>query len=614
MSRRRYAAFLGITMLVPFLLLGAVEGFLRLARPDGGLPLFEETRFGAANYLVANPRIGARWFAGVSNPPSAAPEVFAAVKPERAVRIFVLGESTTAGFPYPRNATFSRLLADVLRDVLPDDSVEVVNLGIAAINSFAMLDLAREVQEQKPDAVLIYAGHNEYYGALGAASRVSIPGGANAVRLYLRLLRLRTVLALRNAIVALRARGGESADDLEAASLMEILARDREVPLGSQRYNDGARQFEANLESMFRFLRRNGTPVFIGSLASNLRDQPPLASDANRVSNGADSAYTAARDALARGDTSRAMTLFTRARDADVVRFRAPSEFNEIIRRVAASTGATYVPVAEAFAAASPGGIPGSNLFLEHVHPNLTGQALIGEVFLRSLAERSVAGRVIDTARMKSWDEYARGRAITPFDDQMAAHTVRTLTSRWPFVPVERQVDYRGQYRPVGLADSLAFAVSRGARWEIAKLQLGAHYEARALFDSAVAEYAGLARDAPLVHDPWLWIARALGKAGRAEESDRALRRAVAIRPTAPALAELGSRAAQARQLPEAIAYLRKSVELDPSQPRVLYQLSLAYALSRDLPNARATALSLARIAPSYPGLAELIATLGLRR
>jgi Flp pilus assembly protein TadD len=79
-------------------------------------------------------------------------------------------------------------------------------------------------------------------------------------------------------------------------------------------------------------------------------------------------------------------------------------------------------------------------------------------------------------------------------------------------------------------------------------------------------------------------------------------------------LAELGSRAAQARQLPEAIAYLRKSVELDPSQPRVLYQLSLAYALSRDLPNARAAALSLARIAPSYPGLADLLATLGLRR
>ncbi|MFN2603933.1 MAG: GDSL-type esterase/lipase family protein [Gemmatimonadaceae bacterium] len=539
--------------------------------------------------------------------------MFSEQKPERAFRIFVLGESTTAGFPYPRNVTFSRLLRDVLRDVLPGDSVEVINLGIAAINTFAMLDMAKEVANQHPDAILIYAGHNEYYGALGAASRVSFPGGTPIVRLYLHLLHLRSVLALRNAIAAVMRRSHPAKGDLEEASLMEVLARDQQVPLKSPRYNEGVRQFESNLESIADVFKRKGIPVLIGSLASNLRDQPPFAADANSRRGAADSAYEAARGDLSRGDTIAAKYLFSRARDLDVIRFRAPSEFNQIIRQVCVRTGATYVPVAEAFAAGSPGGIPGSNLFLEHVHPTRAGQALIGQVFFQSLLGAKLL-RAVDTTRLRSWDEYARGTDLTPFDERIAFHITRTLTLRWPFVPVARQVDYRGQYVPVSLLDSLAFAVSRGARWPTAKLQLGADYERRKQFDSAAAEYAGLARDAPLLDEPWLLIARSLGEAGRTHEAEAALRRSVAIRPTAPALAVLGTRAAQRRDIPEAISFFRQSLALDPAQPRVLYQLSLAYGMSRDIVNARDAALRLAQIEPNYPGLAGLLSALGLQR
>jgi tetratricopeptide (TPR) repeat protein len=600
--------------MVPVLIFGLVEGTMRLVRPHGGLPLFVKAQAVAGDYLVANQQIGARWFSGIDNPPTPAPEMFSEQKPERAFRIFVLGESTTAGFPYPRNVTFSRLLRDVLRDVLPGDSVEVVNLGIAATNTFAMLDMAKEVADQHPDAILIYAGHNEYYGALGAASRVSFPGGTPVVRLYLHLLHLRSVLALRNAIAAVTRRSHPPQDNLEAASLMEVLARDQQVPLKSPRYNEGVRQFEGNLESISGLFKRKGIPVLIASLASNLRDQPPFAADANSRRGAADSAYEAARVDLSRGDTIAAKNLFTRARDLDVVRFRAPSEFNQIIRQVCVRTGATYVPVAEAFAAASPGGIAGSNLFLEHVHPTRAGQALIGQVFFRSLVEGKLLGGAVDTTRLRSWDDYARGTDLTPFDERIAFHITRTLTLRWPFVPVARQVDYRGQYVPVSLLDSLAFAVSRGSRWPIAKLQLGADYERRKQFDSAAAEYAGLARDAPLLDEPWLLIARSLGQAGRTDEAEAALRRAVAIRPTAPALAVLGTRAAQRRDIPEAISFFRQSLTLDAAQPKVLYQLSLAYGMSRDVVNARDAALRLAQIEPNYPGLAGLLSALGLQQ
>lgn len=610
LSKRRYALFLGVTLSLPLLLFVGVEIALRLANPNGGLALFIRAPAVNGEYLVANRSVGERWFPGIDNPPTPAHELFAREKPMRAFRVFVMGESAAAGFPYPRNGEFSRLLADVLRDALAGDSVEVINLAIAATNSFAVLDMADEVAAQRPNAVLIYAGHNEFYGVLGAASRVTVPGGVTAVRLYLRLLRLRSVLALRNGIARVMSRRKEQGGDLEAASLMEILARDRLIPLGGSRYRAGADQFESNLEATCRLFKRKGIAVFVGSLASNLRDQPPFAADANAAAGSADTTFAAGRSAFVSGDSAIADSLFIRARDLDVVRFRAPSEFNLIIRRVTSRTGAIYVPVAESFAAASPGGAPGSNIFLEHVHPTRAGQALIGRVFFESLLRSGLLGSGADTTRIRSWNEYALRTELTPFDERIAYHTTRTLKSRWPFVPVSQQVDYRGRYIPANLLDTLAFAVSAGARWEIAKFRIGGAYERRMQFDSAAAEYAGLARDAPLTSEPWLFIARALGRAGRPAEAESALRRAVAIRPTTGALNLLGTRAAQRRELPSAISYFEQSLALEPAQPETLYQLSLTYGMSRNITAARGTALRLSRIAPDYPKLPELLRAL----
>ncbi len=611
---RRYALYLGFTLAFPLLLLLGIETALRVAKPAGGLGLFIPAPAVKGDYLVANGSVGERWFSGIDNPPTPAHELFARERPAHAFRVFVMGESAAAGFPYPRNVEFSRLVAEMLRDVLPGDSVEVVNLAIAATNSFALLDMADEVAAQHPDAVLIYAGHNEYYGVLGAASRVTVPGGVTAVRLYLRLLRLRSVLALRNGIARVISLRKQWRGDVDAASLMELLARDRQIPLGGSRYDIGAHQFESNLEAICRLFERRGIPVFIGSLASNLRDQAPFAADANASPGAADSTFAAGGAAFGAGDSALADSLFSRARDMDVVRFRAPSEFNGIIRRVTGRTGAIYVPIAETFAAASPRGAPGSNLFLEHVHPTRAGQALIGRVFFESLLRSGLLAGQADTTRLRSWEDYARGMLLTPFDERIAYHTTQTLKSRWPFVPLSRQLDYRGKYVPTTLLDSLAFAVSAGERWEIAKLRLAGDYERRAQFDSAAAEYAGLARDAPLISEPWLFMARALGRAGKTAEAEAALKRAVAIRPTSAALNLLGARAAQRHELPQAISYLERSLVLEPAQPEALYQLSLAYGMSRNIPAARETALRLSRIAPDYPKLPELLRALEFSR
>jgi tetratricopeptide (TPR) repeat protein len=396
---------------------------------------------------------------------------------------------------------------------------------------------------------------------------------------------------------------------------MEVLAREQRIDFGGPRYRSGIHQFADNLGRVARRFREAGIPVFVGSLASNLRSQPPFSSAGNDGPGGAASVFADATQALSRGDTARARTLFVRARDLDVVRFRAPSAFDSVIRRVVAENRAVYVPVAEAFGEASPGGIVGSELLLEHVHPNRRGYALIARTFFESLRAARFLGHAARLDRLREWDAYIDASTITPFDERIAHHTLMTLTGRWPFVTAARKRDYRATYRPTSVLDSLALLVSRGGlTWQAAKLQVAADYEQRGATDSAIAEYRGLERDLPFAELPFRLEARALVAMGRKADAESLLEKAMRIEPTAAGALALGMLAVQRNDLVRGIRLLEQATILDPMNRPALYQLSLAYGLSHDLERARATAVRLFRLDPRYPGLVGWMQTIGIAR
>lgn len=601
--------FVAVTLLLPLLLLAAVEAGLRVWWKAGALPLFTPFEEAPDRLRVANRSLAHRYFPAEAFPPTPPLDPFAAEPPRGTLRIFVLGESTTAGFPYPRNVLFSRTVADILRDALPTRQVEVVNLGLAATNSFALVDIIDEVLAERPDAILVYAGHNEYYGALGVGS--SIGSGLSPVmtRITLRLQRLRTVMLLRNALAAVRRPGAASKAGADAASFMEVVARDQEIPYGGESFDRGVRQFEDNLRLVLRRTRQSNVPTFVGSLASNERDQPPFAAAANALGDGAGPTYAQARAAFARGDSAAARAGFRRARDLDVVRFRAPSLFNDVIRRVAAEMDARYVPVAEAFASASPGGIPGADLFLEHVHPNARGYALLGAVYADAVLAAGIGGTT--HVRPSALEDYERRRNLTWFDERIAHHTARTLTSRWPFVPAAQSQDYRGIYVPTGAADSLALLVSRGGiRWEVAKARLAEDFLRRGDVDAAVAEYRGLIRDRPWDAYPLRAASKALLARGRTADAEPYIDAAFQRDPRAEDALVLAALAAARKDFSAAAQVLERAHRASPRDPRVLYQLSLARGLSGDVEAAHVAARKAVLIDPGFPGLADWLALL----
>ena len=608
-ARRRLFAVLAA--LLPVLVFGVLELGLRAFHYDGDLHLFRRLSFLGGRYYEVNKRFAARYFADVRLLPTPTNDLLLVHKPANGFRVFVMGESTTNGFPYGYNGTFSRVLQDALADVLPRDTVEVVNLGIAAVNSYALWDQTGEILDQHPDAVMIYVGHNEYYGTLGVGSTVSALGSPALIRTYLRLQRLKVFLLARDLAVGLtRSLGRHGAQD-SAADLMEYMVRDRDIPLDGALYERGVSQFRSNLGVMLRRFADAGVPVFIGSLTSNLRDQPPFRSVRGGAGPPADSVYAAAQAALARGDTTEARRLFGFAKDLDALRFRAPSEFNRVIEAAARASGAHFVPVNDAFAAASAGGIPGKDLFWEHVHPTQAGYVLMARAYFDALRNAGFLGRGADTTRLRSWQAYADRMDLTEFDQRYAWHTIEALKGRWPFVARPDPAGYPANYTPTDLADSAAFlAAIGGAGWPQAKTALADEYRRRGQLQPALAEYRGLIREQP-VNVRFMSIAADLYvQVGDTDRARAELERANGVEPSGVFSYALGTLDLAAGRYARAVARLEESLRDAPDNAAALFDLSRACDLAGDRQRARLYAEKLAGIKPDYPGLAELRARL----
>jgi lysophospholipase L1-like esterase len=422
-----------ITLLIPLAALAAFEGALRIAKFGRALPLFIEAEK-HAGYRVANPEVARRFVpgAGAVLLSKIDPVFFRAQKPARGLRIVVQGSSTAAGFPYGRFASLAGMLQQRLDDSLSEREVEVVQTAMAAVTSYAFADFADEIAAEAPDAVVIYGGHNEYLGFLGVGSTISAGRSVTLTRAYLALQHLRIFQLLARGMRA--ARGGETqraAADSEE-TLMGVVAGEKQIPLGSELYARGLAQLRANLERNLARYARAEIPVFIGTLASNERDQPPFdgaAPPGVSAEEAATACFERARALDAAGDLAAARRAYLEAKDRDLLRFRAPEAANAVIREVAAAHGATVVESQRALAEASPGGIIGNELMLEHLHPNLRGYFLLADAFYAALARSGLLGDGMREVPLEvAWER----QPVCELDRLAGDYRVDELRSHWP--------------------------------------------------------------------------------------------------------------------------------------------------------------------------------------
>src|SRR3569832_1808561 len=149
-ARRRIWLFTTIALLLPALFIELLEGGLRQIDYGENLDLFKKAPSGIADkdFLMVNPNVAKRYFTKGAYTPQPPYEFMAKQIPPNGYRIVVMGESTTAGWPYPFNVVFSRLLNQRLADAFPDKYIEVVNVAISAINSYTQHNNKNKVLAQ----------------------------------------------------------------------------------------------------------------------------------------------------------------------------------------------------------------------------------------------------------------------------------------------------------------------------------------------------------------------------------------------------------------------------------------------------------------------------------
>jgi tetratricopeptide (TPR) repeat protein len=134
----------------------------------------------------------------------------------------------------------------------------------------------------------------------------------------------------------------------------------------------------------------------------------------------------------ASGNDEAAQKALSRARDLDMLKFRAPERTNSITRQVCREMGVPCISADTLFASLSPGGIPGNNLFWEHLHPKAQGYYEIAEMFFREAMIRHLlplANGSVPTILPFNTDTLA----ICWLDQAYGDLSIRALTSRWPF-------------------------------------------------------------------------------------------------------------------------------------------------------------------------------------
>lgn len=603
LSTKRKALFYTITFSIPVLFFLIIELVLRSVNYLGNTDLFVDPKIPSAEYLMPNTNFAARYFFYTNTIPNPSIDAFLKGKPDNGYRVFAMGGSSAAGYPYGFNGTYSRIVQDVLQDAMPDKNVEVVNVGISAISSYTLFDQVDEIIEQKPDAILLYAGHNEFYGALGVGSNENLGAFPGFVRFYLKLQRFKTFMFLRTIIVDTGKWFTETFSDKkidQSATLMERIVNSRSIELGSPQYQLAMAQFESNISAIVNKFDKEGIPIFIGSVASNLKDHTPFVSITDGNQPPAQQIYDEAIDAFEEDDFETALQKFTLAKDLDGLKFRAPSEINEIITSIASENEmVTYVPSEEEFVAYSNEGIIGFDLMLEHLHPNQQGYFLLGKAFSQSLLNYN------GIEPLQNLSNYKDRMYFSEFDLRVGWHRVETLKQSFPFVMGEKPEPYVFSYKPISEADSLAIrTVHYNKAWDESKVELAQYYQQQRRYEDAIREYRGLIRNQPWNDSPYVFAARIYLDQNDFENAEPLLQKAYEINQNDAFITKmLGAIEVQKGNPVKGIEFLEASRSINPNDPQMLYNLSGAYGTNRQFSEALEIAEKVIEINPNFPGI-----------
>jgi len=601
---RKKILFCSTLVILPFFFLVLLEIILRLFSVGTDLSLFKVSA--DLRYFEINRQVGERYFNkyAYTTPLS---DKFLRQKPLNGFRIFVMGESTVQGFPYDANLAFSRILHRRLQDIFPERFIEVVNLGLTAVNTYTILDFTDEMLQQYPDLVLIYAGHNEYYGALGVASMEngSIPDWLK--KLHLKLIHLRTYQLLQNGINSILKNVNQTDQREISATLMEKMVGRNLIPYHSVLYSEGITQFSSNMSKILGKIKDAHIPAIISDLVSNVRDLPPFRSVSYESYPKADSVYSYAQQLEMNHFYNEAREEYERTKDLDIIRFRGSEELNNVISNLADSLDAFRVSLKSIFEHYSSNGLIGNNLMTDHLHPNIDGYFLMSEGFLEAILEHRLIESSWDSIKVLPWTYYRSNWGFTELDSMIADIRIKHLKAGWPFQPDSTINSFRSTYKPQGMIDSLAYTTVMYGNMNatMGHKKLASYYQSLGDLKRTSKEYLSIAYISPLDVSSYYYASDFAFKAKDNELALRCLNESPYADTSAYVQYMLASIYYSQSKMKEALSCIEKYRRFHVENSNFLQILKLKYQIQKEsamISEANQTLVEIRKFDPTFTG------------
>jgi lysophospholipase L1-like esterase len=594
--------FYWIMFLIPILFFFTLEFSLRLFNYGKIITQWVEI---APGKLILNPDIAYRYFHSTKGIPYSNQNSFEQLKRNNAFRVFILGGSSAGGYPYTPNGDFGKYLQKKLEITYPESTIEVVNIALTATNSYTIRDLIPGVIEQKPDLILIYAGHNEYYGALGVGSMESIGKSRHIVRLILSLEKFKTVILLRDIIKWFGQLFSKSENtNSDGGTLMSRMAKEKLIELNSDTFNEGVLQFEENITDVIQACKSADIPIVIGTLTSNLKDQIPFVSVMESSYPPADKMYQDAKLALVQRDFGSALTKFILAKDLDGLRFRAPQKINDAIISLGKKFNFPVVDIFNEFNEISPDRIVGDNLMTDHLHPTFEGYKIIGELYYKKLQQNALLPK---TERVSLTDTEVNNlletqHIISPLDSVIAKYRIIILKNDWPYSE-QKSVEYMLKlFNRKNFIDSTALLViDNKLSWEKAHRDAATHYLNKKDYESFIREVNILISQYPFIEEYYSFSADQLLNAKLYDQAIPILLKGYKLFTNPIYSKWLGIISLSKNEVDNSIFYLNKSLDYASGDPQVLYNLAGAYSLKGMNREALNTIQNCLKVSPNYP-------------
>ncbi len=383
-------------------------------------------------------------------------EFFKMPKKKGVYRIFCIGGSSVLGYPFSYNNVHSEItFPKKLQHMLDKDAVnlEIINAGVSGTYTGKLIPLTRELITYDPDAIILYAGHNEYGYYYWSPEILKI------APLTLKIDRLLNKLYLYRLLVRTLDKSPEVDRHSEkwfkyniksGLWKKEVVARIlldkfKDIVPSKEWQNFAANElflceelFEQNLLQINSILKKSGVTFIVCTVVSNIKDYPPIFSFHSSTFSPEDleyweKAYGNVKKLLTKQDYAEAINELLKLQKMDTAYAetyyllgkayyslgkyslarknfilakdyspayapfqRAPSSLNHRIRKICRKNRIFLIDIEKEFYSLKTNfGIPGYDLFRDNLHPNENGYLFIAQIIANKIKQFKIIPEVL---------------------------------------------------------------------------------------------------------------------------------------------------------------------------------------------------------------------------